>query len=82
MVTSTKMMSPASGRSLSSTICLSFSQYSMRSRASGSLATRRMVRRAQSRRNRCEDVVEDDLGGAQLEGAQEAATAIETTMTR
>ena len=59
------------GRSLSRLICRSFSRYSAASRLSGSLATSRMLRRAQSRMNSSAGRVERDVGDAQLEGAQE-----------
>ena len=55
-LTSTKMMSPSSRRSLSATTCRSLSTYSCSSPASGSLGTSRIVRRAQSRRNRSASV--------------------------
>ena len=66
-VTSTKITSGSAGRSWSRRICRILSTYSSRSRSSGSLATSRIVRRAQSRTKSSAGGVEVDLGGPQLE---------------
>ena len=72
MVTSTKMMSPASGRSLSSTICLIFSEYSTAVPGVRFVGDQADAATCAVAQEPFRGLVEDHLGGAQLEGAQES----------
>ena len=66
-VTSTKITSLGSGRSLSRLTWRSLSLYSARSRLSGSLATNLMVRRRSVADEDLRGLVEGDLGDPQFE---------------